>query len=154
MLPLSAQMGSVTVLARDGAQPVPDPPLSKYDAQFATLPEIRHIHRPEHQQPHTIVPLTAVAILMAVLLAWLGLLPRFAPRRVAPGSKTASAAGFVVLLIATLAFAVWYWLRMTLLDALLPMAPLAVSMVLVGHTALANLASARIASESKVSKSD
>lgn len=154
MEPLRAPLGDITVLARTGKGPVAPPPPSRYAAQFEALPPIVHTHRAEREQPPAAVPLAACAVLLLVLAGWLTALPRFASSRLAPGAAGAAPAAFLVLLASALALLVWFWLRLTLQDALLPAAALSVAMLLAGHVALARLAAARVALAGKASKSD
>jgi hypothetical protein len=149
-------IGSLTVLQRDGVHKVPPSKPSKCELLYKAQPVITHMHRSIPRQPPMIVPLTATALVAVVLLAWLVLLFKSPLNLDAlpSGADFGVAVAFHVLLAAALSFAVWYWLRLTLIDALVPLAVLASAMVLVGHRALSTLADRRIAREGKVSKED
>ena len=155
MEPLRWELGAVTVMQRGGAAKVPPAKPPRRSQQYQAKPEILHTHRREHQQPPAVVPLFASAAVLAPLVAWCALLARLplnANALPAGPAARATAAAFHALIAAALAFAVYYWLRMRLLDALLPLAGLAAAMVLVGHRALSGLADRRIAREGKAGK--
>lgn len=157
MAPLQVALGAISIMQRGGAAKVPPAKQSRRSAQYAAKPEILHAHRPEHQQPPALVPLAASVAVLAPLAAWLALLSRLPlnAKALPPGGTGRAAAGaFHALIAAALAFAVYYWLRMRLVDALLPLAGLAAAMVLVGHRALSGLAERRIAKEGKAAKKD
>ena len=151
--PLVWSVGELRVKQRNGVDLV-TPPVTKREQQYQVLPEISHLHRPEQPQPLAVVPLGAIVVVMGVLASWLALIARMRLnlRGVPSGLGGTAAAAFQALLAGALGFAVLYWMRWSLIDALGPIAGLAVLMVLVGHCALSSLAERRIASEAKSSK--
>ena len=154
MEPLQWTLGSVGVKQRNGVDLVV-PQLSKREQQYQPQPEITHMHRPEHKQPVAVVPLATSALVIACLAVWLMALSKFHLnlKGVPQGRGRAAAGAFQVLLAGALMFAVWFWAKMTLIDALLPMAGIAVATVVVGHRALSALADKRIARQAKLTKS-
>lgn len=154
--PVKYPIGTITVLQRDGVRKAQPPKPSKRELLYQVQPEITHTHRPISRQPPTIAPLAATAAVLVVLVAWLAVLSKIPLNLSAmpSGGDLVAAVAFHALLAGALAFAVWYWLRMTLIDALLPLAGLAIAMVLVGQWALSILADRRLAKEGKASKSD
>jgi hypothetical protein len=143
-------------MQRNGVDRVPPPAPTKRELLFKVLPEITHLHRPEHVQPIALVPLIATAAVVTILASWLALISTTTMHAISVPARVGLplAVTFQALLGAVLVFAIWFWMELTLIDALLPVSGLAVLMVLVGHALLSRLADHRLALEGKASKSD
>lgn len=155
MAPVTWSAGSLHVQARGGrglAKPAP----AKRALQYQVPPDIAHMHSPEHQQPPAVVPLAGTALVAALLVAWLGALGKLDVniKALPQGKGRLAAIAFPALIAVALLFAVFFWIKLKLTEALLPVAGLAGLMVVVGHRALSSLAEARLAAESKAAKAE
>lgn len=152
--PVSWHAGSFTLRSRAGSgAPVAEPPLSKWEALYATPSHLAHTHAVPAAPPPLAAPFAATAGVVAVFLAWLaavarlGLNAQWWPQS---GTAAAVAASFQIALVATVGLSVYFWARLSLLDLLPALAVLGAVTLVLGHRALSQLADRRLSEEGGV----
>lgn len=152
MKPIQWQAGSVGILDRSGEH-LPMPPPTRHWAQFEMPPPLQHTFRPEQPSLPAVVPVLASAMVAIPLLLLCYVLFVKLGANIAGISDSIFSLLFISGIAATLALGVWFWMRMRLVDMFMPLAGLALFMVVVGHQALGRIADKRLALE-KESKGD
>lgn len=153
MKPMQWQAGSIGILDRSGESLLPIPPPTRHWAQFELPPPLQHTFRAEQPSLPAVVPMLVSAMVAMPLLMLCYVLFVKLGANIAGISDSIFSVLFISGITATLALGVWFWMRMRLVDILMPLAGLSLFMVGVGHQALRRIADKRLASE-KESKGD
>lgn len=128
----------------------PVAPLSQQDLLYAKPADILHTFRVEHKQPAAGKPILAALVTMVPLAVWLTALSsqKFS---IQAGLRSAGVSGQIFLgaIGATLGLAVYFWMRLSVIQLLWPLAGMVLVLVVSGHLGLSNLADARLALQGK-----
>lgn len=148
--PVQWRAGRIALRAADGRAAQP-PPATKRDIFYQLPHEIEHIHRPEHKQPPAVVPVLASAMTVVPLLLWLYGITRLGLNfNALPRGVASMVAGlFMGLLAAVLMLAVYFWMRLNVIQVAWPLAGLSLALVVTGHRTLVAIADRRIGKEAK-----
>jgi len=152
MIPIQWQVGSIGVLDRSG-EIVQTPPPNRHWAQFEVPPSLQHTFRPDQPSLPVIVPLIGSSFVSIPLLAFFYILFVKMNSNVSGVADSVFSLLFVGGITATLCLGIWFWMRMKLVDLFIPLAGLALFMLVVGHQALRQIADKRLVAE-KESKGD
>eukprot|EP00892_Ulva_mutabilis_P001708 jgi/Ulvmu1/11538/UM078_0028.1 len=147
MRPMQWDVGHIGVLDRSGEHFLPAPPPTRHWAQFEVLRPLQHTFRPEQPSIPAIIPLIGSSVVAIPLLAFVYLLFFKLNANVSGMADSPFSLLFIAGITATLCLGVWYWMYMKLVDLFVPLAGLALFLLVVGHHALRRIADKRLASE-------
>jgi hypothetical protein len=151
--PLQWEAGAVSILSKNGQVLVAPPERTKQESFYQELLPISHTFRPPHQPPPSIITMIAAVAIFVPLLGFFGALIKLRAN-ISGSYEDVYAILFLTSIAGALVLAVWFWLRMQLVDLFLSLGGLSLFMVAVGHRALVNVADERIAADAKARKAD